>query len=188
MELTIISWGEGLNMTMDTALLVVDVQIGMFPETDPVYDGLGLLERISGLIMKARACNAPVIYVQHNEGEGEPLETSSPAWHIHPMISPATGDIIIQKYTPDSFHETNLQQELATLGVKKVVVTGIQTDMCVDATCRRASALGYQVTVAEDAHSTWGQGNLNAPQIIEQYNNQFRSFADTMRSSNIKFC
>ncbi|QYR23588.1 cysteine hydrolase [Paenibacillus sp. sptzw28] len=175
-------------MKSDTALLVIDVQIGMFPEQDPVYDGEGLLRRISGLIKKARACDVPVIYVQHNEGEGEPLETNSHGWNIHPMIAPASGDIVIQKHTPDSFHETNLQHELTRLGIKKVVLTGIQTDLCVDATCRQASKLGYEVIVAGDAHSTWGQGNQSAPQLIERYNGMFRSFADIRNASDVEFC
>ncbi|KIL35939.1 isochorismatase [Cohnella kolymensis] len=175
-------------MKIDTALLVIDVQAAMFPETDPVYDADGLLARISGLIAKARACHVPVIYVQHSEDEGEPLETNSPGWYIHPAVEPAAGDLIIQKHTPDSFHETNLQHELAELRIKKVVLTGIQTDMCVDATCRRAGDLGFEVLVAEDAHSTWGQSNQSASEIIEQYNEQFRSFADTRESSKIEFC
>jgi nicotinamidase-related amidase len=172
----------------DTALLIIDVQNGMFQETDPVYDGNGLLERIHGLIKKARACNTPIIYVQHNEGEGEPLETNSPGWNIHPMIGPAGGDTIIQKHRPDSFHETNLHRELVKLGISKVVMAGLQTDMCIDATCRRASELGYHVTVVKDCHSTWGQGDQSATQIIANYNDKFRSFADCLESSNIAFC
>ncbi|AJY73663.1 cysteine hydrolase family protein [Paenibacillus beijingensis] len=175
-------------MNADTALLVIDVQVGMFPETDPVYAGEVLLERIRGLIAKARACAVPIIYVQHNEDVGEPLESNSPAWNIHPMIAPHVEDTIIQKYTPDSFHETNLQHELAGKGIKKLVLTGIQTDLCVNATCRRACTLGYEVIVAKDAHSTWSQGNLSAVEIINQYNDLFGTFAKTEESANIEFC
>ena len=173
-------------MKMDTALLVIDVQNGMFQEEYPVYDGDGLLERISGLIKKARACDTPVIYVQHNEDEG--LVTNSPEWNIHPMIAPVDGDTIIQKYVPDSFQDTNLHSELVALEIRKVVLVGLQTDMCIDATCRRASELGYQVTVVKDCHSTWSQGNQSAELIIEHYNNQFRSFAENLESSIIEFC
>src|SRR5690349_3771265 len=98
------------------ALLVIDVQNGMFQEPDPVYDSHGLLERIKELIQKARASETPVIYVQHNEGTGEPLETNSAGWNIHPMVASTGVDIVIQKHTPDSFHQTNLDSELAALG------------------------------------------------------------------------
>ncbi|MFD0681932.1 MULTISPECIES: cysteine hydrolase family protein [unclassified Paenibacillus] len=171
---------------IESALLVIDVQNGMFHEAYPVYDGEGLLERISGLIQKARACGTPVLYIQHNEDEG--LVTNSPDWNIHPMIAPVRGDTIIQKHTADSFHDTNLQMKLVELGVRKVVLVGIQTDICIDATCRRANELDFQVTVVKDCHSTWNQGEQSATQIIERYNDQFRSFAEILESSNIEFC
>ncbi|WP_199618298.1 cysteine hydrolase family protein [Paenibacillus alkalitolerans] len=174
-------------MNFDTALLVIDVQVGMFPKDDPVYAGDVLLERIGGLIAKARSKAVPIVYVQHNEGEGEPLQTNTPAWNIHPAIAPGNTDIIIQKHTPDSFHETNLQNELTAKGIKKLVLTGIQTDLCVNATARRASELGYDVTVAKDAHSTWSQRNVGAQQIIDRHNDQFREFASVIESENIKF-
>jgi nicotinamidase-related amidase len=174
-------------MKSDVALLVIDVQNGLFQEADPIYDGHGLLERISGLIQKARACDTPVIYVQHNEGAGEPLETNSPGWSIHPMLTPVDGDIIIQKHTCDSFHETDLQSKLEMLGIRKVVIAGLQTDYCINATCRRASDLGYHVTVVKDCHSTTNQVNQSAKQIIAHYNDCFRSFGDNIEASNIEF-
>lgn len=173
-------------MKIDIALLIIDVQNGMFQDAYPVYDGDALLERIRGIIKKARECDTPVIYVQHNEDEG--LVTNSPDWNIHPMVAPVGGDIIIQKYTPDSFHETNLHTELEKLGIRKIVVVGLQTDLCIDATCRRASELGYHVTVVKDCHSTWSQGNQSATQIIAHYNDHFRSFADNLESSSVEFC
>lgn len=174
-------------MNANTALLVIDVQVGMFPETDPVYAGEVLLERITDLISKARSCAVPVIYVQHNEGEGEQLQSNTPAWEIHPAIAPVEGDIIIQKYTPDSFYETNLRHELDSKGIQKLIVTGIQTDVCVDTTCRRACDLGYDVIVVGDAHSTWNQGDRSAHQIIDEHNDQFRQFADVRASDEIVF-
>lgn len=116
-------------MSQNTALLVIDVQVDMFAESYPVYEGDALLERVRGLIEKARSNDVPVIYVQHNEGLGEPLETNSPGWEIHPFITPVPEDLIIQKHTPDSFYETNLMDELAAKGVTKLVVAGIQTDL-----------------------------------------------------------
>ncbi len=48
-------------------------------------------------------------------------------WGIHPSISPKKGDTVIQKWTPDSFHETNLQEELKTKGIQHLVITGNQS-------------------------------------------------------------
>jgi nicotinamidase-related amidase len=157
-------------MSNDTALLVIDVQNGMFAEDDPVYQGAELLATIGDLLAKARAADAAVIYVQHNGGPGHPLEPDSAGWPIHPAIAPAAGEPVIGKTTPDSFHETRLQAELEARGVVKLVVAGIQTEICVDTTCRRAASLGYQTTLVRDAHSTWDSRTLSAVQIIAHHN------------------
>jgi aminoglycoside 6'-N-acetyltransferase len=55
-------------MDKSTALLVIDVQNGMFAADNPVYQGEQLLATIGGLIGRARAQAVPVIYVRHNVG------------------------------------------------------------------------------------------------------------------------
>ncbi len=174
-------------MNNDFALLIIDMQVGMFAETDPIYEENVLLERIQGLIAKARTCGVPVVYVQHNAGVGNPLEPNTTGWNIHPAIAPVQEDVIIQKTTPDAFYETKLQLELETKGIRKLVLTGIQTELCVDTTCRRAFSLGYDVIVAKDAHSTSNRGKLTATQIIDHHNDLLRWFADTEESINIVF-
>ena len=73
-------------MTGNTALLIIDVQMGMYEESNPVYRGEALLETIGGLIAQARAADVPVIYVQHDGSEGHPLHPDAPVWPIHPAI------------------------------------------------------------------------------------------------------
>lgn len=170
-----------------SALLVIDVQRAMFDEADPVYEGEALLRTIGGLIAAARAEGAPVIYVRHGEGAGQPLEWGTEGWQIHPAIAPLDGERIIDKRTPDSFHETGLQAVLAELGVQHLVLTGIQTEVCVDTTCRRAYSLGYQVTLVKDAHSTWNSANLSAAQIIAHHNGVLRWFARVEEAGAVLF-
>jgi len=157
-------------MTENTALLIIDVQLGMYEESDPVYRGEALLETIAALIAKARAADAPVVYVQHSGSEGHPLHPEGPGWPIHPAIAPAEGDPIVHKLDPDSFQETDLQRELEATGIKCLVIAGIQTEYCVDTTCRRAYSLGYDVTLVQDGHSTWDSPDLQAAQIIAHHN------------------
>lgn len=174
-------------MSKDSALLVIDVQVGMFEEPEPMHAGDLLLERIGHLITKARSSGVPVIYVQHNEGPGAPLETNAPGWHIHPDIAPVEGDVVIQKRTPDAFHHTNLHDELQKTGVRNLVLAGLQTEICIDTTCRRASSLGYDVVLAKDAHSTWNRGNLKAADIIDHHNDLLQWFARVEDTANIVF-
>lgn len=173
-------------MNQDTALLVIDVQNGMFWESYPVYKGEELLVNLQTLIEKARLADVPVIFVQHNESEG--LVNGTNDWEIHPSIAPREEDLVIQKWTPDSFHETNLQDELKTRGTRNLVIAGIQTECCVDTTCRRAFTLGYSVILVKDAHSTWDSDNLSAQQIIDHHNGALNGwFADLQKTKDIHF-
>lgn len=157
-------------MAKDTALIVIDVQQGLLNPDFPVHDATGLLARLAGLIGRARAAGVPVIYVQHNEDEEGGLQPGGNAWRIHPAVAPLEGEPVVQKRTPDSFHETTLQSELAARSIRKLVLCGCQTDFCVDTTCRRAFSLGYDVTLVKDGHSTYGHDDLSAEQIIRHHN------------------
>lgn len=159
-------------MTKDTALLVIDVQLGVVDWSQPTSEGSDeVLARINEMLAKARVSGSPVIYVQHDgQQEGHPLLPGLPAWEIHPAIAPAVGEIVIHKRACDSFFETPLQNELAALGIKHLVVAGCRTQYCIDTTCRSAVARGYDVTLAKDAHMTVDTGPLTAAQIIAHHN------------------
>lgn len=157
-------------MNASTALMVIDVQMGMFAEGDPVFDGDELLRKLSNLIARARAAGVEVIFVQHSGGAGDLLEPGGPGWSIHPTIAPQEVDLVVHKLHPDSFQDTILQTELVRRGIRRLVVAGIQSEFCVDTTCRRAYSLGYDVTLVQDAHSTWNNEILTASQIIAHEN------------------
>lgn len=151
----------------DTALLVIDVQVGLIAEG--IHKADTLVPRIKGLIDEAHAAHVPVIYVQHNEEAPGSLVINTPGWQIHPAITPQAGEVIVHKTTPDSFHETDLKQQLDKLHIKQLVITGMQTDYCVNATTRRAASMGYGVTLVGDAHSTV-DGEISAQQNIDEHN------------------
>jgi nicotinamidase-related amidase len=169
----------------NTALLVVDVQVGMFAQGNPVYRGDELLASIGSLLKKARQSEIPIIYIQQgSERPGHPLEKGTPGWQIHPAIAPQTGEVVVPKCMPDAFYETNLRQELVARGVKNLVITGIQTELCVDATCRQACSLSYDVTLVADAHSTWDRGALSAAQIIAHHNSLLGDWFTTLKQGS----
>ena len=171
-----------------TALLIIDVQNCMFNPAEPVYNSTVLLERLLWLINQARASDTPVIYVQHNGPTGAPHAPGEPGWAIHPAIAPQAGETIVQKTTPDSFYQTTLKAELAAKGIEQLVIAGIQTDYCVDTTCRRAASEGYNVTLVSDAHSTWGDGGLSAEQIIAHHNQVLGNwFAKLVSTESVQF-
>jgi nicotinamidase-related amidase len=167
----------------DVALLVIDVQMFGFGEDSPVHAGESLLANVCDLIARARAAGVSVIYVQHCGAEGEIIEPGSPAWEIHPAIAPAEGEPVVQKRHPDAFQETTLQAALESSNVKRLFIAGMQTEYCVDTTCRRAYSLGYNVVLAEDAHSTWDTEHLTAPQIIAHHNATLGDWFVTLKAA-----
>ncbi|MBH9964922.1 cysteine hydrolase family protein [[Bacillus] enclensis] len=172
---------------MTSALIIIDVQKGMFLDEAPVYKGENLISTLQTLLKKARKAGITVLYIQHNAPAGKPLEYGTEAWEIHDDIKPYPGDLVIQKTTPDSFYYTTLEGELNNHGIDHLYIAGIQTEMCVDTTCRSAFGKGYKVTLISDAHSTWDSGELTAQQILNHHNGVLRWFADVYPSSEIKF-
>jgi len=158
-------------MSKDTALVVIDAQMGVVGEA---YQHDRILENIRLLLDRARSSGTPVLYVQHIEQGG--MEPGTPLWQIHPAITPHEGEPAIQKESPDSFYETRLQEELEARGIKRLVITGGQTQYCVDTTVRRAVAQGYDVLLASDAHTTDDSQTLPAEQIIAFYNETLNGF------------
>ena len=154
-----------------TALVVIGTQRGMFetPGVPPVPDGERLLGNIGGLIERVREAGTTVIHIRHDGGPGHPLERGARGWPIHPCVSPADGEPVVDRETPDSSLRTTLRDELDTRGTGRLILAGMQTEYCVDTTCRRAFGLGYDVTLAAGAHGTWDE-TLTAAQIIARHN------------------
>ena len=153
-------------MSDRTALLVIDMQIGL---VEGAYRADAVLDRIAELIGRARRAGVPVIHVQHHHATYAPLKAGAPTWHLHPRVAPAEGERVIGKTASDAFDDTPLLDELRRLDVTHVVVAGMQTELCVDTTCRRAITLGLDVTLASDAHTTV-DATLPAGSIVAHHN------------------
>jgi nicotinamidase-related amidase len=162
-------------MSTNTALLVIDAQVDLI---EPSYRRTEVLENINTLLEQARGSQVPVIYIQHDGPKGDGLEVGTAGWEIHPEIMPKEGDVIIHKRASDSFHKTTLKQELERQGIKHLVVVGGQTEYCVDTTCRRATTLGYNVTLVGDAHTTddYDGATISAAQRIDYHNEVLDGF------------
>lgn len=80
---------------MNSALVIIDVQKGMFLDEAPVYKGEDLISTLQTLLEKARVTGISVIYIQHNAPAGKPLEYGTEAWEIHDDIKPIPRDLVI---------------------------------------------------------------------------------------------
>jgi nicotinamidase-related amidase len=158
---------EGTEMAGSVALLIIDVQKGLFARSTPVYRADELLGTINSLVKRAHAAGAPVVYVQH--ADKTYLTKGSDGWHLHPALSPVEGDLVVHKQHGNAFQQTILDTELKARCVGCVVIAGLVTHGCVRATCIGASELGYRTILAQDGHSSFSK---QAAELIEKWNQQ----------------
>ncbi len=154
---------------MKTALLIIDVQHALCTGEEAAFDIERVIERVNAVATKARASGAPVILIQHEE-DGGPLQFGISGWHLAEGLETLPGDLRVRKTACDSFHQTDLHRLLQEREITNLVICGLQSEFCVDATVRRALALGYPVLLVADGHSTIDNGVLSAAQITAHHN------------------
>lgn len=171
---------------MKKALLIIDVQNAMIAVESPVYKASEKIKSIQSIIHKARAKNIPIIYVQHNE-HGSEFENGTDTWQIFAGIKPQVNDTVIQKTESDSFYETPLKDVLEHNQIDQLVIVGMQTEYCVNATSTRAVELGFDVTLIKDAHSTWNSDEQSAIEIINMHNNKWINSMSLINENEYEF-
>lgn len=150
-----------------SALLVIDVQRGLFTKPTPVYKEDDLLDHILVLVDRAHQADAPVVYIQHCSEKT--LIKGTEAWLLHPRLAPQPNDWSVLKAHGNAFEDTNLDELLASRLVGRVVACGMVTHGCVKDTCLGGLDLGYTVVLAGDTHSNFSK---DAARIIEKWNKQ----------------
>lgn len=141
----------------DIALLLIDLQNDYFP------GGSNSLVNSTEAVMNARSVlqifrekHMPVFHVQHiatRPGSTFFLPETKGA-EIHPEVAPVETESLVIKHTPNSFVETTLLSELRDTCVREIVVCGMMTHMCVDATVRAARDYGFKCRIIADACAT----------------------------------
>lgn len=147
------------------ALLVIDVQQGLFKKSSPIYKAEELLRNINLLVDRAHRSGVAVFYVQH--ADGRTLLEGSQDWQLHPELQRLASDSSVHKEHGNAFEGTGLDEVLKSRNVTSVVITGLVTHGCVRATCMGALQLGYRVTLVRDGHSSYSK---DAARLIEEWN------------------
>ena len=139
---------------MPTGLLVIDIQNDYFPGgAFPLVGPDEAAERAAEVLSRFRAKDLPVIHVQHiwDAPDAEFFKPDTHGVQIHSLVAPDGEEPVIRKAYPNTFRGTRLSDVLESLSVDHLVVAGMMTSMCVDATVRAAADLGHTVTVVADA-------------------------------------
>ena len=155
-------------LTLDpgtTALLVIDVQKGLFSRPTPVYQEQQLLDNINSLSDQFLKQGGAVFFIQHSNQKQ--LAKGTENWQFHSRLQVSEDDPVIHKTHGNAFQDTGLKDELDVRGIKNIVITGLVTNGCVRATCIGGHNLGYRVVLVEDGHSTYIK---TAPRLIREWN------------------
>ena len=150
------------------ALLIVDVQEGAVARGP--FEVRRVLDNISRLLTACRASGVHVVYVQHDGRAGESEEPHTPGWEIHAGIRPFDDEPVVRKRFNSAFRETQLHAHLKSRGIDTLIITGIQTEYCVDTTIRVAFELGYAILLPELTNTTFDNGEVSARDIYELFN------------------
>ena len=136
-----------------TALLIIDVQNDYFPGGKMELAGsVEAAEKISDVLAGFRASNLPIIHIQHESVQQDAtfFLPGTPGQQIHPEVQPLPDEKLVIKNFPNSFLHTDLLQFLHENHIHELIITGMMTFMCVDATTRAAIDQGFVCTLVHD--------------------------------------
>lgn len=140
---------------MADALIVVDMQAAFVFGEGAVAGADLVLENIRLLLGRARATGALVVHLQNDGADGAADEPGTPGWELVLPVQLGDTELVVRKTKDDGFDGTGLNERLHEYDVDRLIVCGVQSEMCVAATARGAIARGYRVTLPHDAHGTY---------------------------------
>jgi nicotinamidase-related amidase len=156
---------------MADVLLVVDVQQGLV-DALPAERRTSFVATLADLIARARSRGTKLVYVRHGD-EGLPEQT--PAWQIADAIKPRDGEPIVDKHKSDAFEDTDLADVLSARDLDHLIVCGMQSDYCVNATALGGTRRDYRVTVISDAHATYAAEGRSETEICNDVNTDLQA-------------
>ena len=142
---------------MKTALIIIDVQNDYFDNGAMTLVGSDKAAENARLILDGfRADSRPIIHIQHTAARPAAtfLLPNTIGAEIHRNVMPSGGEKVIVKHYPNSFRETELLDYLQNNDISNLVVCGMMTHMCVDATVRAAKDFGFTIVLIGDACAT----------------------------------
>jgi nicotinamidase-related amidase len=138
-----------------SALLVIDIQDSFVAlprwerRSNPAFES-----NVNRLIEAYRGAGLPIFFFLHSDTDPG-FETTSPHYRLQSFLKPRPDEALLHKTTRNCFTSTNLQAQLVAADVRRLVVTGIQTEQCCETTARVAGDFGYDVDFVTEATRTF---------------------------------
>jgi len=177
---------------MKTALLVIDIQKDYFPGGKfPLVKPEVAAKKAYELLQCFREHGERHVHIQHIslDPDASFFIKGDSGSDIHDTVAHFEGEPIIYKHEPNSFLKTDLLDLLKSWEIERVVICGMMTHMCVDATTRAASDFGFEVFLAEDACATrdlkYGDTVIPADMVHKSFLAALKSYGKVMKTEEI---
>ena len=149
-------------------LIVIDIQKGITDER--LYDFDGFIKNVTNIIDTARKNGVELIYVQHDDGPGTGFSVGDKDFEIAEQVAPIAGEKIFVKEINSFFGNKELTEYLEKEDDKDVMIVGLQTNFCIDASVKSAFERGFRVIIPEGTNSTFDNGYMDAETTYRYYN------------------
>ena len=147
-------------------LLVIDIQKGITDER--LYNFENFIKNTVRLINAARQNNVEVIYVQHDDGEGSGFSVGDEDFEIASQVTPLEGEKIFIKTINSCFGNKELTEYLN--GEDTLMIVGLQTNFCIDASVKSAFERGFTVIIPAETNSTFSNDYMDGETTYKYYN------------------
>ena len=140
-----------------TCLIVVDVQNLL--AVDTVYRVREMLGTVKRLLAFCRGKGIEAVFVRHGK-EGGGLAPGTEPWQICGEVAPLGNERIFDKRRSSAFYQTGLKEYLLERGIETIIIAGMETGFCINATVQAAFEHGFAVLIPENGHTA---GDYGAP-------------------------
>ena len=149
-------------------LIVIDVQKGITDER--LYNFDGFIRNVTNIIDAARKNNVEVIYVQHDDGPGTGFSFGDKDFEIADQVAPKENEKIFIKTINSCFGNNDLANYLRESREKDLMIVGLQTNFCIDASVKSAFERGYKVIIPKGTNSTFDNDYMDRETTYKYYN------------------
>ena len=149
-------------------LIVIDVQKGITDER--LYDFDGFIKNVTSIIDAARKNNVEIIYVQHDDGPGTGFSFGDKDFEIADQVAPKENEKIFIKTINSCFGNNDLANYLRESKEKDLMIVGLQTNFCIDASVKSAFERGYKVIIPKGTNSTFDNDYMDRETTYKYYN------------------
>ena len=149
-------------------LMIIDAQ--KLITNDKLYNFNKFISNVKELISKARENSIEVIYIRHDDGEGNELTKGTDGFEIYEEFETLKNEKVFDKNVNSAFNGTGLLEYLKNKNEKEIIIAGLQTDYCVDATIKCGFEHGFNIIVPEHSNTTFSNEFMSGEESYKYYN------------------